>query len=584
MERGNVIRNKAEELAEIAYKKWGRTNIPRYLVGFKIKESKPADETIADLADYLEQNMLERYPEETYTERLESLLNSAKPEDLLELISLNKSIDPRTVEYAAFKPLYNPSEGPDWYGMTQAEMRQQMRKLGYDPDDGGQPELVRFLDALRTNAQRYERTKGVEDDMGDWRTVMASLVSPSATEEAVRQSLTGQYDDAKMDRAVSIDYLANSLMGAGLTGMVKMPENLVRGLRLPATVDVASSPARAAGIAGGIEEARQIANLAEGRDASLIGAPAGSALAAGTVPAAARLISSVLAKGTDPSARVFSRGVSRGLRNYDPLKAEREELKAQLIRSREINKSMPDKVASENPFTVIMHPEQVAQTGSGSVVVKGPRSVASSFDNASLAANESLEDAIEKLKYLGFPMKEDVKRNPAFPGRPYTVEDIIGTSQAMGSEAKSAGLSDDVFDLIEYALQQYDNPKRFQSFSTRGNSKAAPRQTYLRNIDEYNRGKSLFPAKTEYEIAQGTDPSTYKKGLVLGEWLGNLFGRVEPVTRVNPLNPADIAARLRGMQQREWYRKEIEANNRKKDDDEDFVVGKYSTHKLIGGE
>lgn len=584
MERGNVIRNKAEELAEIAYKKWGRTNIPRYLVGFKIKESKPADETIADLADYLEQNMLERYPEETYTERLEGLLNSAKPEDLLELISLNKSIDPRTVEYAAFKPLYNPAEGPDWYGMTQAELRQQMRKLGYDPDDGGQPELVRFLDALRTNAQRYERTKGVEDDMGNWRTVMASLVSPSATEEAVKQSLTGQYDDAKMDRAVSIDYLANSLMGAGLTGAVKMPENLVRGLRLPATVNVASTPARAAGIAAGVEEARQISNAIEGRDASLVGAPVGSALAAGTVPAAAQLISSVLAKGTDPSARVFSRGVARGLRNYDPLKAERAELKAQLIRAREINKSMPDKIASENPFIVITHPEEFAQTGNSQMVIKGPRSVTSSFDNASLAANESLEDAIEKLRYLGFPMKEDVMKNPAIPGRPYTVEDVIGSSQAMGSEYKSSGLSDDGFDLIEYALQQYDNPKLFQSFSTRGNSKAAPRQTYLRNIDEYNKGKSLFPAKTEYEIAQGTDPSTYKKGLVLGEWLGNLFGRVEPVTRVNPLNPADIGARLRGMQQRDWYRREIESDNKKKDDDEDFVVGKYRTHKLIGGE
>lgn len=564
MERGNVIRNKAEELAELAYKKWGRTNIPRYLVGFKIKKSQPADETIAELADYLEQNMLERYPEETYTERLESVLNSAKPEDLLELISLNKSIDPRTVEYAAFKPLYNPSEGPDWYGMTPAEMRQQMRKLGYDPDNGGQPELVRFLDALRTNAQRYERTKGVEGDMGDWRTVMASLVSPSATEEAVKQSIIGQYDDAKMDRAVSIDYLANSLMGGGLTGMIKMPENLVRGLRLPATLNVASSPARAAGIAAGIEESRQIANAIEGRDASFVGAPLGSAFAAGTVPAAAQLISSVLSKGTDPTARVLSRGVARGLRNYDPLKTERAELKAQLIRAREINKSMPERIASENPFTVITHPEELAQTNGETIVVKGPRSVSTSFDNASLAANESLEDAIEKLKYLGFPMEEDVKRNPTIPGRPYTVEDVIGSSQAMGSDAKSTGISDDRFDLIEYALQQYDNPKLFQSFSARGNSKAAPRQTYLRNIDEYNKGKALFPAKTEYEIAKGTDPSAYRKGLVIGSLLGNVFGRVEPITRVNPLNPADIAARLRGMQQREWYRKEIEANNRMK--------------------
>jgi len=570
MERGNVIRNKAEELAEIAYKKWGRTNIPRYLVGFKIKESKPADETIADLADYLEQNMLERYPEETYTERLEGLLNSAKPEDLLELISLNKSIDPRTVEYAAFKPLYNPAEGPDWYGMTQAELRQQMRKLGYDPDDGGQPELVRFLDALRTNAQRYERTKGVEDDMGDWRTVMASLVSPSATEEAVKQSITGQFDDNKLNRAVSIDYLVNSLMGAGLTGAAKIPDNLVRGIGLPATVDLASTPTRAGVIAGALEGVRQVSNAAEGREADPLAA-LGSGLAAATVPAAAQVLASYISKGASPTSRILSRGLSRGLRNYDPVAMEREALKEQLIRARQINKSMPEAKSD---------------------------GIHSAVNYAQMAATEDLQGIIDKLRFLGYKNADELPLNATV--RPFTVEDVIGQSTAMkmGKPSSIAPLDerptvtprtvmdnpdgtstivldaskptvDNSYNLIEDVLTRYDAPYYFmQGEGTSKPGIAAPRPVYKANRGAYEQGKTLFPEKVEAEIASGTNASAYEKGRWLGGILNALFGRAEPITRVNVLSPADVEARLRGLKERQWYQDAVKTNKKNKSEEE----------------
>lgn len=570
MERGNTIRNKAEDLAELAYEKWGKTGIPRYLVGFKVDKSADADSVIAKLADYLEQNMLARYPEDTYTERLDATLDAAKDEDLLELISRNKSIDPRTVEYAAFKPLYEPTDGPDWYGMSPAELRLNMVKLGYDPDKGGQPELARFLEALRTNAQRYERTKGVEEDMGDWRTVMASLVSPSATEEAVKQSITGQFDDDKMNRAVSVDYLVNSLMGAGLTGAVKVPDNLVRGLGLPATVELAANPQRAAFIAGSLEGARQMANAAEGREASL-GAVGGSAFAAGTVPAAAQMLASYIARGTSPTSKVFSRGMARGLRNYDPVAMEREALKEQLIRARQLNKSMP------------------ASTTDGSN---------SGVSYAQMAATEDLQDIIDKLRFLGYKSSDELPLNMKI--KPFTVEDVIGQSTAtkMGRPANIAPLDerptptlstirddpdrtstlvydpnnltvDNSYSLIEDALTRYDTPHHFlQGEGTSQPGLAAPKPVYKANKGAYEQGKAMFPAKTEAEIASGTDATTYEKGRRFGEILNALFGRVEPITRVNLLSPTDLGASLRGLKERQWYQDAVKATKKKKSEEE----------------
>lgn len=574
MERGNTIRNKAEDLAKLAYKKWGKTGISRYLVGFKVDKSENAGSVIAKLSDYLEQNMLARYPEDSYTERLDATLNAAKDDDLLELVSRNKSIDPRTVEYAAFKPLYEPSDGPDWYGMSPAELRMNMTKLGYDPDKGGQPELARFLDALRTNAQRYERTKGVEEDTDvswdNWRTVLASLVSPSATEEAVKQSITGQFDDDKMNRAVSVDYLVNSLMGAGLTGAVKIPDNLVRGLGLPATVNLASTPRRAGAIATSLEGARQAANAAEGRETS-VGAALGSGFAAATVPAAAQMLASYISKGTSPTSRVFSRGMSRGLRNYDPVAMEREALKEQLIRARQLNKSMPE-----------------AKTDGSS----------SGASNAQMAATEDLQGIIDKLRFLGYKSADDLPLNAT--ARPITIEDVIGQSTATktGSPANITPLDerptptiktirdnpdntstiildasnptvDDSYNLIEDVLTRYDTPHYFmQGEGTSKPGLAAPKSVYEANKAAYGQGKSLFPAKTESEIAVGTDVSAYEKGRRFGEILNALFGRVEPIAHINPLSPTDLGASLRGLKERQWYQDAVKANKKKKSEEE----------------
>lgn len=573
MERGNTIRNKAEDLAELAYEKWGKTGIPRYLVGFKVDKSEDADSVIAKLADYLEQNMLARYPEESYTERLDATLDAAKNDDLLELISRNKSIDPRTVEYAAFKPLYEPTEGPDWYGMSPAELRMNMAKLGYDPDKGGQPELARFLEAMRTNAERYERTKGVEEDTDvswdNWRTVLASLVSPSATEEAVKQSITGQFDDDKMDRAAKTDLIVNSLMGTGLTGAVKIPDILVRR-GLPATVELASTPWRAAGIAASLEGARQVANKVEGRDVSPL-AIVSSSVAAGTVPAAAQMLASYLAKGASPTSNVFASGVTRGLRNYDPVAMEREALKEQLVRARRINKSMPG-----------------ANTD-------GSRS---GVNYAQMAATEEMQDAIDKLRFLGYKNSDEFPLNTMV--RPITVEDVIGQSTAtkMGRPSNIVPLDeqptprlrtvrdnpdgtstlvydasnptvDDSYDLVEGALTRYDTPYYFlQGENTSKPGLAAPKPVYKANKGDYSKGRALFPAKTEAEIAAGTDPSAYEKGRRLGTILNAVFGRAEPIARVNILSPTDIGDRLRGLKQRQWYQDAVKANKKKNSEEE----------------
>ena len=595
MDRKNVIRKTAILLADAAFKKWGETGIPRYLAGFSIDRSAPSDEIRSGLADYLEKNMLERYPEDTYTQRLEDEIKAAKTDDLLELISLNRSIDPRTVEYAAFKPLYNPDEGPDWYGMSRAELRLQMKKLGYDPDKGGQAEMVRFMDALRDNATRYERLKGVEEGLEGAGPVIASLVSPSYVEESVKQSVTGQYDDDKATRARVVDFLVNSLMAGGLTGAIA-PGRL---LQVPArAIPVASTPVRAGVIAGATEEMRQLANLAEGRDASYVSAPLGAGIAAGTVPAAAQYFASILSKGTDPTARVFARGVARGLRNYDPVKAERQALGEEILRARKLNQSMPE------PATIM----EGGRNFSGGYAIT----------NAQMAGTEAIQGTIEKLRSLGFPLRSELdammKYSKEYKGpkpvtRPITVEDILGASAATGQK-KSAGmvggismkpagktvLSDnkesiifkpvkgEAWDPLDEVMEAYDSPKLYLSFQEPGEGTSL--NAYRRNLLDYQRAKALFPAKTESEIAKGSNPTKYARGLFVGGALGNIFGRVEPITRVNLLSPGEAAARPKEFKQRSWYQDAVGGGKKKKGDGEDekkLTVGKYRTHKLIGG-
>lgn len=596
MNRSATIRNTASDLARLAYKKWSRTDIPRYLLGFKIKESAPSDDVIADLTDYIEGKMLEQYPEDTYTERLDKEIKAAKADDLLKLFSLNKSIDPRTVEYAAFKPLYNPDEGPDWYGMSPAELRLQMSKLGYDTDNGDKAEMVRFMDALRNNATQYERLKGVEEGLQGVGPVIASLASPSYVEEAVKQSVTGQYDDAKATRARALDFLINSIMAGGLTGAIAPS----RFLQIPArTIPVASTPVRAGLIAGGTEEIRQLANNLEGRDASYVAAPLGAGIAAGTVPAAAQYIASILSKGTDPTARVFARGVARGLRNYDPVKAERQAFNEEILNARKLNQSMPE-------------PVTIREGGPSS---SGLRMVT----NSQMAGTEAMQATIEKLRSLGFPLKSELDEmmkysgkyeGPRLAGRPITVEDILGASSATGQKKAASAAegtamkpvskteklfnkediyfepsSESAYDPLDAVLAAYDNPKLYPSFQKSG--KGAPLTTYKRNLLDYQRARSLFPAKTESEIAQGSNPTRYAQGLFVGGALGNVFGRIEPMTRVNLLSPGEAFARPKELKQRSWYQNAVNGGKKKKKDDEDekkLTVGKYRTHKLIGGD
>jgi hypothetical protein len=268
---------------------------------------------------------------------------------------------------------------------------------------------------------------------------------------------------------------------------------------------------------------------------------------------------------------VFTRGFSRGLRNYDPVKAEKDAFRQELLRARKINESMPP-AGSQN------------QTTPGGAVYR---------DNAAMAATEGLAATIEKLRYLGFPLESELPlRRPGMAGRPITVEDIIGSSSAAGRD-KVSGISGKAFklvsprgagknvvtysleesgnakpyDMVDAAMDMYDpetNRKMFLSFQKAGKGLAVPKTTFLRNADEYNRGKSLFPAKTDAEISMGVNESLYKKGIKAGNILGEIFGRFEPMTRVNPMNPADIGSRVSELQQRPWYQEAVKTGKKKK--------------------
>lgn len=597
MNRSATIKNRASDLAKLAVKKWSTTGVQKYFAGFKVNESKPTEEVVDELTDHIEKILENGYPEDTYTPKLDKQLKEAKDDELLDAVSTNRSIDPRTTEYIAFKPLYNPDEGPDWYGMNQAQLAGQMRKLGYDPDEGGVEERSRFMDALRNNAQHYERVKGVEEDMSDPWNVVNSILMPSATEEAVKQSVTGQYDDAKMNRAKITDYLVGGLMNVGLSpelrlGLTGRPLSLTEYLagkmfpksreaiaerlqNLPSKViQLSSTPARAAGVAGTLEATRQGMNKFDDREVNYA-APFGSALAAFTVPAAAQMLGSTIAKETDPLARVKSRGFMRGLRGIDPLKQERDNLRNQVLRAREINKSMPEPVMIKDG----------GPTSSGTYAVL----------NNQMAGTEAMQNTIEKLRALGFPLKSELDEmmkyskdysGPKLAGRPITVEDILGASSATGQKKAASAAegtamkpvskteklfnkediyfepsSESAYDPLDAVLAAYDSPKLYLSFQKSG--QAAPLNTYKRNLLDYQRAKALFPEKTENEIMMGTNPKVYNRYRGYGKAANAVFGRIEPITRMNLLDLQNMGSNLENLKGKDWFVKEKKDKKRR---------------------
>ena len=506
-------------------------------------KKKSKDDILAELTGKFYSKLMMSNPEDSWTWKSEKAYEHAKPEDLAKALTFDENpIDQKKVEYSAFSSLVAPEKGKNWYGLNNDQMKYKMKELGYDPSD--KLDVEEFYNRLREHQQNYDRGQIVKETLESPGGVTAALLAPSATEEAVRQSLSGDFNESKMNRAIAADATADLVMGVG-----------------PATRILGGSPIRTGVTAAMAEGGRQAFDASQGRDYD-IGSALGAGLSAGTVPTIARGIGWKIAQGGSAEARPIARGFARGLRNIDPVEQEKAMLKSELVN---IRYNVDQAIAA-------------AKKGLRAYRKSGPRDV--DYSESEMSVLDSYNNAAKKLRALGF----ESEASEAFgtPGTPNaSIEEILGKPPQMieGRLVYKTPYKRG----IGAAMKEYEKPIKY-----RGSSSTASRipETSTAELNEDYREvmKGAFPAKLEKEMGSSTPANKrlYNIGKALGQGLGSAGTQIEPIAKIEPSslyefvtgNADDVGDRnVDKVVKTKWFKSFAEKNPQKA----------YALEKALGG-
>lgn len=464
----------------------------------------------------------------------------------------------------------------DWYKWSPKETEYQMYKFGYDPARDGDKQ--KFLQEIADYQTAHDRAKIVKEETTDapWYNRLGFLAFPSSYNEAVKQSLTGEFDDAKMNRAVGTDAVVG-------TAMTTVPA--IRAMNNPIAIGLTDA---------GLEAARQGVNYAEDREVDPM-APVTSGTMAATVPAFAQGLQGYLWRGASVEARPMSRGFARGARGaLDPVEEERNALKQLLINARK---------QSDN-----------ARLGTDPNFGKGSKA---SFSGAADVENgDTWNKASAKLKMLGFKDKELMDETKAVKGAAKAKlmglkqerENVLMDNTLSYGEKEVARLRLD--DAIEAATKEFndamdadlaasltantaekdmgvvqsligrDPSKVKRSVSAVNNSKKAYKELdkQIEQVlkDTYDKPQNFglipqfadrkaamqamlgqFPEKIGAEIGRGTTMRTkasYDLGLHAGRAASRFGTQVEPNIKVNPMAIDEYDNKLKQFKESKWYK------------------------------
>lgn len=520
---------RALKASEAAYDKFAKGKGIGSLHGAKSKD---------ELFEKVLAGLKKTYPYDTATEQEMSKLNAADDIDVVSSVLVEK--DPlaakEKVEFSAFKPLVDDSK---WYGMevgdpfTEGTIQNKMVELGYDPtyDKSSQ----RFWDDLRRHATNYERGNVVKDFASSGWGITDALVYPNAYNEAVKQAVTGQYDDQKLKRAAAGDIATSVLLPSASSLTVKVP-----ALANPLVSGLASS---------GIEGAHQIYNYANDLPVNY-GDIIAAGVASATIPAIAKGAARDVAQAGTVETAPFIRGFNRGIRGgADPLNLEREALKKSVIDARKISKQIYDEVES------------------------GGARGKSVYREGDFERGRILEDTHKKLRTLGF---ENQKTPAWFDEMPqWDVEKLVGgRAKASGANGVSyLPFNDDEKKVLNVVTDAYNRPSEYSGVSTTG-SMIPDLVTYELNKEARDQMALVFPEKVSHEIATQTGKSRqYNTGILAGRALNYIGSKAEPVVKVNPLRPQKAKGRAKEFKDSDWFKKLKETDPEKAQAVERALIG-----------
>lgn len=344
--RENKLRMKAYKIASHAYglfaKGQGTGSLGLSQGDFR-KLGKDKESIVEGLTNKYYERLLKAYPEDKWNDQESMTLDKMKIEDVANTLIDEK--DPtnlkKKLEFSAYKDLIAPTEegAKDWYQMDQEQIGKAMTDRGFNPKNRN--DVKQFFDKLSEHDINYNRGKIVEEDYEKAAPFekLAMLAFPSLTDEAVKQSLTGEYDDGKLYRAVGTDAVIGTAMGL-VPGGLGLSKGVTAGgkagwlaAKNPGTTRMLN-PIYTGLADAGLETVRQGVDAVEDREFNG-GDIATAGITAATVPSAVAGLRMYAKKGKTTLSAPFVKGLMQGAKGAEnPLNVERNELKDLLMNVR----------------------------------------------------------------------------------------------------------------------------------------------------------------------------------------------------------------------------------------------------------
>lgn len=344
--RENKLKRKAYQIAKYAYdlfasgKGTGSLGISQ---GEFRNLGKTREDVFKGLTDKYYDRLLKAYPEDKWNDQESMTLDRMKIEDVANTLidEKNPANLKKKLEFSAYKDLIAPTEegAKDWYQMDSEQIGKAMAERGFNPKNRN--DVKQFFDKLSEHDINYNRGKIVEEDYEKAAPFekLAMLAFPSLTDEAVKQSLTGDYDDGKLYRAVGTDAVIGTAMGL-VPGGLGLSKGVTAGgkagwwaAKNPGTTKMLN-PIYTGLADAGLETVRQGVDVAEGREFNG-GDIATAGITAATVPSAVAGLRMYAKKGKTTLSAPFVKGLMQGAKGVEnPLNVERNELKELLMNVR----------------------------------------------------------------------------------------------------------------------------------------------------------------------------------------------------------------------------------------------------------
>lgn len=407
--------------------------------------------------------------------------------------SHNPILKKRMDDFAKLSPLVQgiADEGRDWYSMGAVDLLDTGKKLGYNTKSKeGRMDFLRDVGDVQT---AYDRGKLLEEFDKKGATLFYDLVLPTVAEEARKQIATGRGEKGDLWKAYALDAATNTLMGnaPSVSRVGRFAKHPVIGATAGATLQ------------GFLEGGRQgVKTLIDDELEADLTLPLLTTTLGATRPGMIGTFAGLTQQiPTGPAGR-FAAGLSAATRGGNPTYRERDEFAEaldMLIRhQKRQTPNRPALKASSEPLR-----EGNLATEQAKTILGGD--TAAAYTLPEIAAAERYKKVLSQLTAL-------------YGGKEATnlLNRVIDKEQVLLDYDNLANL------LLNRARD--DASKKLLSDWEMVNG-------VLREGNILDNLGRAFPSKMAE--AYGKD-KVYKAGLMFGNILGDIGGRVEPVLKVNP--------------------------------------------------